>query len=98
MWIQEVLALSTSSGRGNIGMAVTANPQIGGSMVYFQVLNSRGNWATLATAPASALGTAVQTITGLRSGAKVSVRAVIAGSTSVGTLLGTSVTRTVVVR
>jgi hypothetical protein len=98
VWVKELLGLSTSAGRGTIGMSATGNPKTSGAMVYFQVQNSKGTWVTLASAKTGATGNAMATLKGLKSGGKFSVRAVIAGSPAKGILSGTSAVKVVTVR
>jgi hypothetical protein len=96
--INEVVALSTSAGKGTIGMSATGNPKTVGTTVNFQVQNSKGTWVTLGTAKTGATGNAMATLKGLHSGSTFWVRASMAGTSAKGILGGNSAAKAVKVK
>jgi Calx-beta domain-containing protein len=98
VWVKALLSLSTSAGRGTIGMSATGNPKTVNTMVSFQIQNSRGTWVTLGSDKTGPTGNATAVLKKLKSGSKFSCRAVIAGTPSMGISSGTSAVKVVTVR
>ena len=98
VWVIVVLSLSTSAGKGTIGMSATGNPPTEDTMVSFQIQNSRGTWVTLGSDKTGPTGNARATLKNLKSGAKFNCRAYIGGTPDMGITGGPSVTKWVTVR
>ncbi|BEL12180.1 hypothetical protein Q0Z83_103710 [Actinoplanes sichuanensis] len=94
---QDPSIATASPAAGTARITVTGDPDRAGQAVTVQRLNS-GDWDTVTTGKLGADGTFTATQRGLRSGRTYTYRAVIAASTSLGILAGTSPTRPVKVR
>jgi hypothetical protein len=84
--------------KGAATLIVAANPKAAGLPVKFFRWNANKTWTTVATGVTNSSGGYTRTLTGLKSGTRITYRAYVGGSANAGILAGYSVTRVVGIR
>jgi hypothetical protein len=95
---QRPVLLASSPRSGAATLTVTGNPRAAGLGVKFMRLNADGSWTTVATGATNSNGVYAKTLTGLRSGSRITYRAYIGSDPDAGLLAGYSANKSVGIR